>query len=747
VVTFPPDTMNLHSLLFRSASVLAAFAGILHGQADGSLQWTFQYVSGTAFVSSPAIGPDGTVYIGSEASSPSQSRVFAVNPADGTLKWSHQVPDWIDSSPSVAPDGTIYIGCWDGKLYALLRDSGLPKWTYDTGNYLYSSPAIGLDGTIYVGSGDGNLHAINPDGSVRWVFPTLDWVDSSPVVGADGTVYVGSWDDSLYAVSAEGDLLWSYATEGPIISSPALGAGGMIYVGSDDGSLYAIDSDGVLVWKYATGDAVQSSPALGVDGTVYFGSVDGYFYALAPDGSLRWRVFIQFAIISGPAVRADGSVVFGGGDSKVTCLSSTGELMWALETGDWVDSSPAIGADGTIYVGSFDNRLYAINGDYGLSDSSWPEFHLNSARTGAVAAAVPSIAVQPFSLTAAPGDRILLQVVPTDPGTATIQWSMDGSEIVGATDSILDLGAAAPDDAGRYRAFVHNPAGGVWSDEAIVQIVPGADSRLANISTRGRVEGVSQIMIPGFVVEGESPLATLFRGVGPTLDEFDVQGFIPDPRLEVIGTSGILAANDNWGDAPNVSDIITATANVGAFGLVPGSDDAAVLMDLVDGRYTAKVTGVNGSAGVTLVEVYEDAQATTPSRLINISNRGMVGTGTSVMIPGFVIKGTAARAVLIRGVGPSLGRFGVTDYLENPRLVLFQGKEVINRNDDWQDGVNADEVAIATALVGAFPLDDGSMDAAILTVLPPSSLYPYTAVVEGADGGTGTALVEVYLVR
>lgn len=725
-----------------SAIIASSGALILTGQTDGSLRWQFQWTSGTVFASSPAVGSDGTVYIGSESSSPSLSRVFAIDPLNGTMKWNFRVPDWIDGSPAVAEDGTIYIGCWDGRLYAL-RSSGSLKWTYETGNFIYSSPAIGNDGTIYVGSGDGNLHAINPDGTELWVYPTSDWVDSSPAVGPDGTVYVGSWDNSLYAVDSVGDLKWSYATDGPIVSSPSIGTDGTVYVGSDDGFVYAIGSDGGLTWRFATGDSVESSPAIGEDGTVYVGSLDGYMYALNPDGTLQWRYFISYAIVSSPAVRADGSIVFGAGDNTVSCLSSEGALVWAYQTGDWVDSSPAIATDGTIYAGSFDNRVYALNGDHILADSAWPQFHLDSARTGAVLPGAPTITVQPFSLIAAPDDRVLLQVIPTDPGDSVFQWSRGGTEIPGETSSILDLGAVASTDAGVYQAYVYNTVGGVWSDEAMVQVVPGADSRLSNISTRGRVEGVSQIMIPGFVVEGSSPLSTLFRGVGPTLDEFDVQGFIPNPRLEVIGSSGTLATNDNWGDAPNVNDIITATANVGAFELVPGSDDAAVLMNLVAGSYTAKVTGVNGSAGVALVEVYEDAEATTPARLINISNRGTVGTGSAVMIPGFVIRGDAARAVLIRGVGPTLADFDVPDTLEDPGLVLYQGQEIVNLNDDWQDAPNADEIEIAAGVVGAFLLSDGSKDAAILTVLPPGR---YTAVVEGADDGVGTALVEVYLV-
>jgi outer membrane protein assembly factor BamB len=758
----PKTTMAIVTSGFGSASrfmfqivlVLAPFAGIpfSHGQSDGSLKGSYLWTTGSVFLSSPAIGADGTIYIGSENSNPSDSFVLAIDPEDFTVdpdqfvqpKWAYRVPDWIDGSPAVAEDGTVYIGCWDGKLYAF-RESGSLKWTYDTGNYINSSPAIGLDGTIYVGSGSGDLHAINPDGSERWLFPTVDWVDSSPAIGADGTVYVGSWDYSLYAINADGEQRWSFATEGPILSSPAIGADGTLYVGSDDGSVYAIDSDGKLAWKYTTGDAIESSPALGVDGTIYVGSLDGYLYAIAADGSLRWRYFISYAIISSPAVREDGSVVFGGGDNKITCLSSTGDFLWSVETGDWVDSSPGIAADGTIYVGSFDNRVYAINGSHELANSAWPEFRLDSARTGVVLPNTPTIAVQPFSLIAAPGDRGMLQVFPADPTTSTIQWLKGGTEIPGETSSILDLGAVGLTDAGTYQARVYNMVGEVWSEEATVQVVPGVDSRLTNISTRGEVIGDEQAMIPGFVTQGTGNLSVLIRGVGPTLTSYGVAGANPDPRLEVIADSGLLIANDRWGEAPNLVELTTATLAVGAFPLDDGSEDAAALVDLVAGRYTAKVTGVNEAAGITLVEAYEVAEPATPVRLVNISNRGRVGTGSAVMIPGFVISGEAGRAVLIRGIGPTLADFGVTGFLEDPRLFLYRGTgtgdEIINANDDWVDSANPDAIAEAAALVGAFDLGTGYADAAILTVLPPGK---YTALVEGAGGGSGEALVEVY---
>jgi len=73
------------------------------------------------------------------------------------------------SSPAIGTDGTVYIGSDDAKLYALNPDGTL-KWTYTTGGSIgYSSPAIGEDGTVYVGSQDTKLYAIRPDGSLNGI--------------------------------------------------------------------------------------------------------------------------------------------------------------------------------------------------------------------------------------------------------------------------------------------------------------------------------------------------------------------------------------------------------------------------------------------------------------------------------------------------------------------------------------------------------------------------------------------------
>lgn len=136
-----------------------------------------------------------------------------------------------------------------------------------------------------------------------------------------------------------------------------------------------------------------------------------------------------------------------------------------------------------------------------------------------------------------------------------------------------------------------------------------------------------------------------------------------------------------------------------------------------------------------------------PNDLINISTRGLVGLGGEIMIAGFVSAGDAASGtVLIRGIGPTLGGFGVANTVEDPVLTVFRteadgSSTQIAMNDDWGD---SQAIADAAAAVGAFALDAGSMDAAILL----SGLTPgaYTVQLSGKGTTSQNGLIEVYRV-
>ena len=122
--------------------------------------------------------------------------------------------------------------------------------------------------------------------------------------------------------------------------------------------------------------------------------------------------------------------------------------------------------------------------------------------------------------------------------------------------------------------------------------------------------------------------------------------------------------------------------------------------------YTAILSGVNATAGVGLVEIY-DLDLTGGSELANISTRGFVDTGANVMIGGIIIGpgGLADSSVPLRAIGPSLANSGIQDPLLDPMLELHDAQGVtVSINDDWEDTQKDEIEATGVALVEAYHL-------------------------------------------
>jgi DNA-binding beta-propeller fold protein YncE len=276
--------------------------------------------------------------------------------------------------------------------------------------------------------------------------------------------------------------------------------------------------------------------------------------------------------------------------------------------------------------------------------------------------------------------------------------------------------------------------------------VAGAAARFINVSSRlaTRDGDGSRAFIAGFVISGVAPKPVLVRAVGPGLTQFGVNGTLVNPRVRVFSGDQLVADNEDWIDGAALRE---TSAKVGAFALPAGSRDAALLLTLAPGAYSAHVVA-NGGEGVALIEVY-DAESTQPAtQVVNLSTRGFVGTGEDVLVAGFVVSGTRPKRVLVRGVGPTLDAFGVTGALADAVLTLYQGTTAIAENDNWETpstvtvaAATSAEVAAAATSAGAFALPAGSKDAALVVMLPPGA---YSAIVSGAHSGTGAGLVEVY---
>lgn len=276
-----------------------------------------------------------------------------------------------------------------------------------------------------------------------------------------------------------------------------------------------------------------------------------------------------------------------------------------------------------------------------------------------------------------------------------------------------------------------------------------SDSTFINLSTRGDVQSGERLLIGGFVIpEGENR-DVLLRAVGPSLTALGVANPLSNPKIDLVKNSEVLASNDDWGT--NAAELSQVFENVGSFTFEDGSHDAALKVNLGPGAYTALVSSADGvSSGEALVEIYDIDN--TVKALKNVSTRGFVQGSEKVLIGGFEIEGSEPKKVLIRGVGPGLEDKGVVEFLENPKIELVRGREMLTENDDWTNGVSVESEDLGSSRAfeviesmftetGAFPLDEGSSDAAMLVWLEPGV---YTVLLSGEADQQGIALIEIY---
>jgi hypothetical protein len=194
---------------------------------------------------------------------------------------------------------------------------------------------------------------------------------------------------------------------------------------------------------------------------------------------------------------------------------------------------------------------------------------------GVAAIAAAASRLGAFALDAVSRDAALLQDLP--PGGYTVQVTGAGTTGV----ALAEIYDADPADAASAPTV----------------------GRLVNLSARAPVGTGGNLLIAGFALSGNVPRQVLLRAIGPALAGFGVSGVLANPRLELYRGTTLTQSNDNWGGGSTLS---TLFSQVGAFALnSPSSLDAALLVTLLPGSYTAQVSGVNNTTGVALVEVYE----------------------------------------------------------------------------------------------------------------------------------------------
>lgn len=466
-------------------------------------------------------------------------------------------------------------------------------------------------------------------------------------------------------------------------------------------------SDGI--GRAARFDSPQAL-TVGPDGTIFVAdSGNNRIRKIAPDGTVTTvynalATVLSFSIPSGIAVDRAGNMFIVDQNSGVTKISVAGVLthLSNFVTGGFPDGTGGVAVDdaGNVYVtGRFYHAIRRIgpggqvtavagnelgNGaDYGSSDGLGFAAQFNS----------------PIGIAVDAGGNLLV----ADTANQTIRKGL----------------------------LATNPARLVNS--AVLTALAGVDDSV----TLGVITG-------GAGTSGAKPL--LLRAVGPSLAPFGVTSLLTDPKLEFYGGPTKLGENDDW---RGTAELSTAFQIVGAFPLAsPNSKDAALALPAVAfGGSTVRVTGNGAAGGTVLAELYDatPTSAWTPTmpRLTNVSVLRNVSSDLTV---GFIIGGVGAKTLMIRAVGSSLGLFGITDYMDDPKLELFDGKSrSIAANDNWSEGGQAAALSLYAAFpqVGAFRLLGGSLDATTMVTLTPGN---YTIQVKTAGIGrpTGVVLVEVY---
>ncbi|HEV2840506.1 MAG TPA: hypothetical protein VGW39_04195 [Chthoniobacterales bacterium] len=251
-----------------------------------------------------------------------------------------------------------------------------------------------------------------------------------------------------------------------------------------------------------------------------------------------------------------------------------------------------------------------------------------------------------------------------------------------------------------------------------------------NLSTRVRVQTGDNVGIGGFIITGSAPKHLLFRGIGPSLVASGIAGALANPTLDLRDSAGVrILANNDWRD--------TQETEIEATGIPPTDDlEAAIVQTLAPGSYTVILGGMSMTTGVGLVEIY-DLDQEVNSKLANLSTRAFVDTGNNIVIAGFILGGSGNDRIVARGIGPSLTAFGIPNALPDPTLELRDSNgALLMANNDWED--DPDQAAELTD-AGLAPTNN--LESGIAMTLAPGA---YTALLAGANNGTGVGVVEVY---
>ena len=470
------------------------------------------------------------------------------------------------------------------------------------------------DGMLYVLDGStGRLRQITPAGVVSTIEPylrALSWIDPS------GTLYTSNTSGALTMITKDG-VSHAIAGGNTTTGAPPVGFGAEIAARGFDavvidptGTFYLVDPDNNAIRK----------------GVLVAGSADPGITLVAQPRSVTVATGSSVAIsvrASGPGLsyqwRRDGKILPGTSATYTTLFvpnaqpadAGTYSCLVTNPAGGMESAAASIGVVNTTNPGRIFNLSIRTTAGTG-AQTLIVGMAINGAGTGNKPILVRGVGstLGHFDLAGVLSDPQLTVYRGTTAIGTDDNWTSDlipTFNAVGAFGLAPDSADAAMQIALPAATYTVQITGKGDTGLALAEIYDVDQSptlRLVNVSARSQVGTGDNVLIAGFVITGDTAKTVLVRGVGPTLEQYGVQNpyFLADPRLDLYSGQTVLASNDDWGNDPV---LYNAFQSVGAFTLFGDTKDAALLITLEPGLYSAKVSGAHNGAGVGLIEVYE----------------------------------------------------------------------------------------------------------------------------------------------
>lgn len=641
--------------------------------------------------------------------------------------------------------------------------------------------AVDGNGNVYVAdSNNSTIRKLTPNGVVTTFLGTAGTMGSADgignaalfnqpfglAVGGNGNLYIADSSNNTVRTATSGGSVTTIAGSPPGTVAQdgqailARFANPSSIVKDGNGNLFVTDTGANTIRKITSSSVV--STFAGVSGTA--GHSDGA------------GTSAQFSAPTGLAVDGAGNlVVADSGNNTIRRVSSTGAVTTlagnpgTAGSQDGTGSSALFDSPNGVAIDSSGNVYVADSGNNTIREIS---------PSGVVStiAGLPSPAIMyPIGLgpTSVDGTGTAARFVNpmgivvdhsgnlyvADSGSSTIRKVAPGGVVttiagVAGLQSISANGDV--DSTSADTARFNQPAGIAIDGGGNLFIADKGNNSIREVAVSGAVTtlaGNRYNSIGAEATDGTGSIAQFFGPSGITVDpngnlyvadggNQEIRLGVATPTVPVV-TVGVQGGTVTTGSNPTLS--VTAYGSGLTYqwqfdGVnIPGATAPTLQLSNFgtnqDGTYGVTITNSSGGSTTTTANL----SAVSVSKPINVSTRGFVGTGSNILIAGFIVSGTTSETLLIRGIGPGLSSFNVSGVLPDPQVAVFNSSGVqIASNTSW--GGSAVLSAIF-ARTGAFALATNSRDSALVITLPPGA---YTAQVSGVSGDTGVALVEVY---